>query len=138
MLRVLWDQLKFLEAQLAKLDVQIQERIEEYQEALTLCTTIPEIEEVASANLIAEIGTNMDQFPYCSPLRQLGEHLARQPRECRQTTVRQAPQRKCVVTPQSLPGGLGGFPHQSDLFVGSILPLSRAQGKEARHCSGRP
>jgi len=63
MLRVLWDQLEFLEAQLAKLDVQIQEQIGEYQEALTLCTTIPGIEEVAAANLIAEIGTNMDQFP---------------------------------------------------------------------------
>jgi transposase len=63
MLRVLWDQLEFLEAQLAKLDAQIQEQLGEYQEALTLCTTIPGIEEVAAANLIAEIGTNMDQFP---------------------------------------------------------------------------
>jgi transposase len=63
MLRVLWDQLEFLEAQLTKIDAQIQVHVQEYQEALTLCITIPGIEEVAAANLLAEIGMNMDQFP---------------------------------------------------------------------------
>jgi transposase len=63
LLRVWWDQLEFLEAQLTKLDTQIHEHIQEYQEAIALCTTIPGIEEVAAANLLAEIGTNMDQFP---------------------------------------------------------------------------
>jgi transposase len=63
MLRVLWDQLEFLEAQLTKIDTQIQVHVQEYQEALTLCITIPGIEEVAAANLLAEIGMNMDQFP---------------------------------------------------------------------------
>jgi transposase len=28
-----------------------------------LCTTIPGIEAIAAANLIAEMGVNMDQFP---------------------------------------------------------------------------
>lgn len=63
MLRVLWDQLEFLEAQLTKVDAQIQAHVQEYQEAITLCITIPGIEEVAAANLLAEIGMNMDQFP---------------------------------------------------------------------------
>jgi len=63
MLRVLWDQLEFLEAQLIKVDAQIQVHVQEYQEAITLCITIPGIEEVAAANLLAEIGMNMDQFP---------------------------------------------------------------------------
>jgi len=63
MLRVLWDQLEFLEAQLTKVDAQIQVHVQEYQEALTLCLTIPGIEEVAAANLLAEIGMNMEQFP---------------------------------------------------------------------------
>ena len=34
-----------------------------YREVLDLCTTIPGVEEVAAANLIAEIGVNMAQFP---------------------------------------------------------------------------
>jgi transposase len=63
MLRVLWEQLEFLEAQIAKVDAQIHEQVRPYEEAMALCTTIPGIEAVAAANLIAEIGVNMDQFP---------------------------------------------------------------------------
>jgi len=33
-----------------------------YQDVIFLCTTIPGIEEVAAANLIAEIGVDMEQF----------------------------------------------------------------------------
>jgi transposase len=63
MLRVLHEQLVFLEAQIAKLDAKIQDQVGDYQEAVGLCTTIPGIEEVAAANLLAEIGVNMAQFP---------------------------------------------------------------------------
>jgi transposase len=63
MLRVLWEQLEFLEAQIAKLDAQIHEQVRTYEDAIALCTTIPGIEAVAAATLIAEIGVNMDQFP---------------------------------------------------------------------------
>src|SRR3954453_22410749 len=63
MLRLQREQLEFLEAQIAKLDAKIQEHMSDYQKAVDLCTTIPGIEAVAAANLIAEIGVNMDQFP---------------------------------------------------------------------------
>ena len=63
MLRVLHEQLVFLEVQIAKLEAKIQDQLSDYQEAVGLCTTIPGIEEVAAANLIAEIGVNMAQFP---------------------------------------------------------------------------
>jgi transposase len=63
MLRVLHEQLGFLEAQIAKLEAKIQDQLSAYREAIVLCTTIPGIEEVAAANLIAEIGVNMEQFP---------------------------------------------------------------------------
>jgi transposase len=63
MLRLLHEQLTFLEAQIATLDTKIQDQLSAYREAVALCTTIPGIEEVAAANLIAEIGVNMDQFP---------------------------------------------------------------------------
>jgi transposase len=52
-----------LEAQIAKLEAKIQDQVRDYQEAVGLCTTIPGIEELAAANLIAEIGVNMAQFP---------------------------------------------------------------------------
>jgi transposase len=63
MLRVLHEQLVFLEAQIAKLEAKIQDQLSDYQEVIALCTTIPGIEEVAAANLVAEIGVNMAQFP---------------------------------------------------------------------------
>jgi transposase len=63
MLRVLHEQLVFLEAQITKLEAKIQEQLSDYQETIALCTTIPGIEEVAAANLVAEIGVNMAQFP---------------------------------------------------------------------------
>jgi transposase len=63
LLRVLHEQLVFVEAQITKLDAKIQDQLSDYQEVITLCTTIPGIEEVAAANLIAEIGGNMAQFP---------------------------------------------------------------------------
>jgi transposase len=63
MLRLLYEQLEFLEAQMATLDAKIQDQLKEYREAIALCTTIPGIEEVAAANLVAEIGVNMAQFP---------------------------------------------------------------------------
>ena len=62
-LRVLQEQLVFLEAQIAKLEAKMQDQVSDYREARDLCTTIPGVEEVAAANLIAEIGVNMDQFP---------------------------------------------------------------------------
>ena len=67
MLRVLYEQLVFVEAQITKLEAKIQEQLSDYQEAVALCTTIPGIEEVAAANLLAEIGMNMDQFPSAQP-----------------------------------------------------------------------
>src|SRR5262249_40346523 len=63
MLQVLQEQLEVLEAQITKLETKIQEQLGDYQEAIALCTTIPGIEEVAAANLVAEIGVNMEQFP---------------------------------------------------------------------------
>jgi transposase len=63
MLKLLRDQLEFLEGQIAELDTRIQDRMVQYQKAVELCTTIPGIEAVAAANILAEIGVDMNQFP---------------------------------------------------------------------------
>ena len=62
MLRHLQEQLEFLEKQIATLDAKIQEQTRVYQDVICLCTTIPGIEDVAAANLIAEMGFDMEQF----------------------------------------------------------------------------
>jgi transposase len=63
MLMLLRDELEFLEKQIANLDARIRDRMCQYQKAAELCTTVPGIEAVAAANIIAEIGINMEQFP---------------------------------------------------------------------------
>jgi transposase len=68
MLRLQREQLEFLETQIAKLDARIQQEMQVNQEAFDLCTTIPGIDAIAAANLIAEIGVNMDQFPSAAHL----------------------------------------------------------------------
>jgi transposase len=62
MLKLRRDQLAFLEKQIAALDARIQDRLCPYQEAVELGTTIPGIEAVAAANLLAEIGVDREQF----------------------------------------------------------------------------
>jgi transposase len=68
MLRLQREHLEFLEAQIVKLETKIQGEMQSYQEAVDLCTTIPGIEAIAAANLVAEIGVNMDQFPSAAHL----------------------------------------------------------------------
>jgi transposase len=68
MLRLQREQLEFLETQIVKLDARIQQEMQVNQEAVDLCTTIPGIDAIAAANLIAEIGVNMDQFPSAAHL----------------------------------------------------------------------
>jgi len=68
MLRLQREQLEFLEAQIVKLETKIQEEMQSYQEAVNLCITIPGIEAIAAANLVAEMGVNMDQFPSAAHL----------------------------------------------------------------------
>jgi transposase len=63
MWRVLWEPLEVLEAQIAKVDAQIHEQVRPYEDSIALCTTIPGIEAVAAANLIAEIGVHRDPCP---------------------------------------------------------------------------
>jgi transposase len=63
LLTLLRNQLEFLEKQIADLDIRIQDCMCQYQKAVDLCTTVPGIEAVAAANIIAEIGVNMEQFP---------------------------------------------------------------------------
>jgi transposase len=63
LLTLLRNQLEFLEKQIADLDIRIQDCMCQYQKAMDLCITVPGIEAVAAANIIAEIGVNMKQFP---------------------------------------------------------------------------
>jgi transposase len=60
--------LKFLEQQIVALDEQIMAKLQPYQAQFELLQTIPGVKRESAATLIAEIGTDMAQFPTASHL----------------------------------------------------------------------
>jgi transposase len=70
LLRMLMEQVEFLEAQIAKLSKRIAEVMPApFAEAIEKLDTIPGIDTRAAENIVAELGVDMDQFPS-------GAHLA--------------------------------------------------------------
>ena len=57
------DHIKAIEKIIDTLDIQINELLKNHNEAYELLQTIPGVKEKASGSIIAEIGTNMNQFP---------------------------------------------------------------------------
>jgi transposase len=57
------EQVEFLEGQIAVFQAEIQRHLPPFEEAVRLWRTLPGIDEVAAAALLAEIGADMDQFP---------------------------------------------------------------------------
>jgi transposase len=55
--------LDFLDAAIAHLQHEIAQRLEPYQEAVTLLQTIPGVGEIAASVVVAEVGADMQRFP---------------------------------------------------------------------------
>jgi transposase len=63
MLRQHMKHIEFLDAAIAEYDQRIEEQMRPFYEYVPLLDTIPGINHTAAFALIAELGTNMDQFP---------------------------------------------------------------------------
>lgn len=63
MLRELLDQLKYLDQAIERVSLQIEEKMRPFEEAVRLLDTIPGVDQRTAESLIAEIGTDMKQFP---------------------------------------------------------------------------
>lgn len=63
MLKTMLDHISFLQGQIADIELQVAERIKGHQQDHELLQTIPGIKEKAANAIIAEIGTDMGQFP---------------------------------------------------------------------------
>jgi transposase len=63
LLRQILAHLDFLEAAIAQLQGEIEQRLRPYEAAVRLLQTIPGVKEVTAATLVAELGTDMSQFP---------------------------------------------------------------------------
>jgi len=62
-MRVLLDQLTFLDTKVAEFDQQIGERSQPFQDKIQLLMTIPGVDRITANSMIAEIGDDMTQFP---------------------------------------------------------------------------
>lgn len=62
-LQSLLRQLLMVEADIAQFDEKIQQRLEPYQKELELLLSVPGLDRVASAAILAEIGPDMSRFP---------------------------------------------------------------------------
>jgi transposase len=63
LLRQILAHMDFLEAAIAQLEAEIEQRLQPDEEAVQLLQTIPGVKAVAAATLVAELGVDMNQFP---------------------------------------------------------------------------
>lgn len=62
MLKLMMEHVKSIEQLIEKVDGKIQEHLQPYQAEVKLLKTIPGVEDLAAASIIAELGVDMDQF----------------------------------------------------------------------------
>jgi transposase len=62
-LRQILAHIEFLEASMAQLEAEIDQRLRPYEQAVQLLQTIPGVKAIAAATLVAEVGVDMTRFP---------------------------------------------------------------------------
>ena len=62
-MRILLDQLAFLDTKVAEFDQQIEGRSQTFRDKIELLLTIPGVDRITANSMIAEIGADMNQFP---------------------------------------------------------------------------
>jgi transposase len=102
LLQELQNHLRYLEEQMQHLDEQLLAGMEPYCKAWHLLPTIPGIDTVSAAQLLAEIGVARDSCGSAERLACLRREVARQPRECRQPPTSSDPSRQAGLTADSL------------------------------------
>jgi hypothetical protein len=122
--------IEFLEASLEQLQQDIEERLRPFEDTMQLLMSIPGIATLAAAAILAEIGTDMSRFPSAAHLARLRWSVSRQQTKWGQAAQRQNHQRQGHAAGYSRRGGLGDFPHQRQLSLGSVPSLSLAHWEE--------
>lgn len=67
-LRQILAHIDFLEASMAQLESEIDQRLQPYAQAVQLLQTIPGVKGITAATLVAEVGVDMSQFPSAAHL----------------------------------------------------------------------
>lgn len=134
MLREALGHLDSLEAQTARIESEIERRMQPYEELLQRLLTIPGVDRITSWTILAELGPDMRVFPdarhaaswagICPGNRESGgKRLNGRTRKA-----------KSLSAARFVPSGVGRQPQQEHLFVGSLPTPARSAGTSASHC----
>lgn len=91
-----------------------------FEEDLTLLDTIPGVGRRIAEQIIAETGTNMDQFPSTAHLCSWGETVPRSERKCRETKIYKDSKREQEITKRPCRGCPGRLKNKRYLSFQSI------------------
>jgi transposase len=68
LIRQSWNHIAYIEESIQQIDQKINQILENYQEEVDLLKTVPGVNRITVASILAEIGTDMNQFPSASHL----------------------------------------------------------------------
>jgi transposase len=68
MIRHSWNHIRFIEESIQQLDQRIDEHLKVYQEEMEIIQTMPGVNWITAASIIAEMGTDMEPFPSAAHL----------------------------------------------------------------------
>ena len=127
----------FLEDSIHHLQLEIDQRLSPFTEAMQLRTRIPGIQAITAAAILAEIGVDMSRFPSAKHLARLRRRLSGQQTEWGQAPLRQDHQGQCALARRADRSGLEHQSHERQLSLGPVSSVSTPAGQnESRHCSG--
>jgi transposase len=97
LLQQIFAHMSFLEDSIQHLQLEIDQRLSPFTEAMQLLLSIPGIQAITAAAILAEIGCEMDRFPSAKHLARLRGSLSRQQTKRRQASLRQDHERQCSL-----------------------------------------
>ena len=108
------DQIEFLEGLIARFDAQIEEAMAPFAAAAERLRGIPGVAQQAAEVIVAELGTDMAQFPTAGHLGSWAGLCPGNNESAGKRRTREDDQGESVAADDVGAGGMGGQPHQGD------------------------
>ena len=122
----LFEHMTYLEHSLEQLQLEIEQRLSPFEEARQLLLSIPGMQEIAAAAILAEIGVDMSRFPSAKHLARLRRGVSWQQTKRRQASLRQDQQGQCSFALRPDRSCLEHQSHEEHLSLNSVSSLGPA------------
>ncbi|MBO0860460.1 MAG: hypothetical protein J2P21_18675 [Chloracidobacterium sp.] len=118
-MKELWEQIEYLNKEIAHYDDQIKEKMSPYEELLKLLMTIDLIERRSAENFLAEIGPDMSFFPSDYNLVRSGPGCVQGATNRQKRTEAEKCQKRSLASP-SFVGTRWGASRRKDGYLGAM------------------